>query len=100
MDVMDNPKAIKKALIRKRNKRDFIIRKMIEDKERENQRAADDEQKKQDTLEANYSVPGTLDAKGEAKVTEYRNKITGKKRQSRERWNRFAGTSGGGGRGL
>lgn len=29
-----------------------------------------------------------------------RNRITGKKRASKDRWNRFAGTSGGGGRGL
>lgn len=34
------------------------------------------------------------------KVAFVRNRITGKKRASKERWNRFAGTSGGGGRGL
>lgn len=34
------------------------------------------------------------------KVAFVRNRITGKKRASEERWNRFAGTSGGGGRGL
>ena len=34
------------------------------------------------------------------KVSKVRNRLTGKKRESKERWNRFAGTSGGGGRGL
>lgn len=34
------------------------------------------------------------------KVGMVRNRLTGKKRASKERWNRFAGTSGGGGRGL
>ncbi len=35
-----------------------------------------------------------------AKVGEVRNRLTGKKRASQERWNRFAGTEDGGGRGL
>jgi hypothetical protein len=34
------------------------------------------------------------------KVATIRNRLTDKKRVSRERWNRFAGTEGGGGRGL
>lgn len=34
------------------------------------------------------------------KVGTIRNRLTGKKRKSKDRWNRFAGTSGGGGRGL
>ncbi len=34
-----------------------------------------------------------------AKVEQIRNRLTGKKRESTDRWNRFAGTEGGGGRG-
>ena len=34
------------------------------------------------------------------KVAKVRNRLTGKQRESKERWNRFAGTSDGGGRGL
>jgi len=34
------------------------------------------------------------------KVATIRNRLTGQKRTSRERWNRFAGTNDGGGRGL
>ncbi len=35
-----------------------------------------------------------------SKTSKIRNRLTGKKRESKERWNRFSGTSGGGGRGL
>ena len=35
-----------------------------------------------------------------AKVGQIRNRLTGQKRDAQERWNRFAGTSDGGGRGL
>lgn len=35
-----------------------------------------------------------------AKLQEIRNRNTGRKREATERWNRFAGTEGGGGRGL
>lgn len=34
------------------------------------------------------------------KVSKVRNRLTGKKRESKERWNRFAGTGEAGGRGL
>lgn len=34
------------------------------------------------------------------KVSKVRNRLTGRKRASKERWNRFAGTSDAGGRGL
>ncbi len=35
-----------------------------------------------------------------AKTQMVRNRITGKRTKAKERWNRFAGTSGGGARGL
>lgn len=100
MEVMDDPKSIKKAITRKRNKRNFILQKMLEDKERENERAAADEKIKADSLAANFSVPGTLDGEAAEKVTQFRAMMTSKKRKSRERWNRFAATSDSGGRGL
>ncbi|MGB1540019.1 MAG: hypothetical protein ACPG80_03580 [Rickettsiales bacterium] len=34
-----------------------------------------------------------------ARIGKVRNRLTGKKKRAKERWNRFAGTSGGGGRG-
>ena len=41
---MDDPKAIKKALVRKQNKRNFIIQKMLDAKEQENDRAERDQE--------------------------------------------------------
>ncbi len=35
-----------------------------------------------------------------ARMQDIRNKLDGKKRMADDRWNRFAGTDGGGGRGL
>lgn len=100
MDVMNDPKSIKKALIRKRNKRNFIIQKMLDAKQQENERAEEDERLVKESFEQNYAVPGVKNEDIQAKVTQYRNLVTGKKRASRERWNRFAGTSDSGGRGL
>lgn len=100
MDVMDDPKNIKKAIIRKRNKRDFIIRKMLEDKERENERASEQEELAMESFKDHYAVPSVHGDDPQARIAQYRNMITGKKRASRERWNRFAGTESGGGRGL
>ncbi len=100
MDVMDDPKAIKKALIRKHNKRNFIIQKMLDAKQQENERAEEDERLVQESFEQHYAVPGVKGEDGAAKAAHYRNMITGKKRASRERWNRFAGTGDSGGRGL
>lgn len=100
MDVMDDPKSKKKVIVRKRNKHNFVIQKMIEDKARENERAAADEKIKEDSLAANFSTPGTHDDGASEKVSEFRLRMTSAKRKSRERWNRFAATSGSGGRGL
>jgi hypothetical protein len=37
---------------------------------------------------------------GNTRLDMIRNRISGRKRVAKDRWNRFAGTSGGGGRGL
>ncbi|MDE3015707.1 MAG: hypothetical protein KGI29_02140 [Pseudomonadota bacterium] len=42
----------------------------------------------------------TPDSEVADKVARIRNRLTGQRRVSRERWNRFAGTGGEGGRGL
>lgn len=100
MDVMDDPQSIKKALIRKRNKRNFIIQKMLDAKAHENERAERDDALVQESFEKNYTMPASSKDGAAEKAVHYRNMLTGKKRASRERWNRFAGTEGGGGRGL
>ena len=103
MDILDkkDPKSLKKALTRRRNKKLFIKHMQLEALERENERAHDEEEEKKKSYERSYSKSD----KGKSKDTEekldyYRNKITGKKRKAKERWNRFSGTSGSGGRGL
>lgn len=94
----------KKARIRARNKRHNIINLMAWQHEGAGERselatpeldiegsreyARERKQKKEE--EAAWSE----------KVSFVRNRLTNKKRKSKERWNRFAGTSGGGGRGL
>jgi hypothetical protein len=64
-------------------------------------RVEDDRVKKQ---EVERHKPRTLekdeDDEMKDKMAVIRNRLTDKKRVSRERWNRFSGTSGGGGRGL
>lgn len=45
------------------------------------------------------SSPGK-NTKHSDKVSRVRNRLTGKKRVAKERWNRFSGTSDAGGRGL
>lgn len=96
MDVVDHPLDIKKALIRMRNKKLFIQQKMIEDKGRENERAEDLEAALTTSYQKNYAEPSPETVE---KVGYYRNKVTGHKREAKDRWNRFAGTEGGGGRG-
>ena len=55
-------------------------------------------------LEASLKLKKTSQAKPSGewsdKTATIRNRLTGKKRESKERWNRFAGTSDAGGRGL
>lgn len=48
--------------------------------------------------EAKRNSPGNV--VWSAKLQEIRDKNTGRARMAQERWNRFAGTEGGGGRGL
>ncbi len=94
---MAHPLDLKKTLTRWRNKKLFIQRSMMEDKERENTRAEALEETLRGSYEQNYAQPSSETLE---KVAYYRNKVTGHKREANDRWNRFAGTDGGGGRGL
>ena len=61
-----------------------------------------DEERVRDLDEAKKPRPGEKSDSPvwSAKVATIRNRLDGKRRASKERWNRFAGTSDGGGRGL
>ncbi len=96
----------KKARIRARNKAHNLINLMAQEHERQAdsgmleappvdvEKSRDEERARKIREERDEDQPWS------ARVGEVRNRLTGKKRRAMERWNRFAGTSGGGGRGL
>jgi len=86
----------KKFLIWKRNKRDKLIREHLEELKREQERI---EERKEEQSARPASVVKDAEI-WSAKTQEIRNRLTGKKREAKDRWNRFAGTEGGGGKGL
>jgi hypothetical protein len=91
-EVMDK----KKQFLQKRQKRDLRILRQLEDVAREQARV----QQLEEALRSVSAEPEEAAAVWSAKTQEIRNKLTGQKRMAKERWNRFAGTSGGGARGL
>ncbi len=86
-----------KAKIKARNKRHHHINLMAEHQEEEARRIAGQAAQ---LAELPPTPAATGDPVWSARLQEIRNKNTGRKRMASERWNRFAGTSGGGGRGL
>lgn len=92
----NDKKSAKKRFIWNRNKRDKLIHQHQEARKREQERI--------EGLEEQMApAPSTTVSDVEiwsAKTQEIRDKLTGKKRKATERWNRFAGTSGGGAKGL
>jgi len=91
-----SPRERKKALLKKKNRLHQQIFTLLRLRRSEEDRVRDLE-KSQKPKSQEKNAP---DAKTTDKVNAVRNRLTGQKRLSRERWNRFAGTSGGGGRGL
>lgn len=88
----------RKAAIAARNKRDNRVN-IQADLHEEN--LQQDREREKELHEA--ELKRTTDADGNvvwsARLQEVRNRLNGKKRMADDRWNRFAGTSGGGGRG-
>lgn len=94
----DDKKKNKKLFQLKKNRDHFEIFNLLRLRRVEEERV----QKQEEALEAQRGEPAE-DSRSEEvadKMATIRNRLTDKKRHSRERWNRFAGTSGGGGRGL
>jgi hypothetical protein len=87
----DDDKHDKKKIQRKKNLKNWIIFKQVEEQLKQVDSAAP-------AMEA-PPPPAPHQEVWSAKVQEHRNMITGKRRAAQDRWNRFAGTSGGGGRG-
>jgi hypothetical protein len=87
---------LKKKLIRARNKRNQLIfqHARLHQEERDKQAEADEERSRKKSPENTVE-----EVAFSAKMQEVKNRITGKKKMAKDRWNRFAGTSGGGGKG-
>ncbi len=90
---------LKKKILRAKNKRNQLIFQHAEQHADEHQKNLDEEEQRlrKQRQDPDNSVD---DVVWSAKMQKIRNKLTGRKRMAKERWNRFAGTSGGGARGL
>ena len=92
----------KKQAIRERNKKHLLVNLMAWQQEATDarQREVDEESKQRKQLEALHISRRAEAEPGKevwsAQLQEIRDRITGKKRKSRERWNRFAGTDAAG----
>ncbi len=98
-------KKAKKKSIRERNKKHHLINLMAWEHEGTDaeQREVDKESKEKNERAAQEVSRRAESEPGKevwsAKLQDVRNKLTGKKRKSRDRWNRFAGTSAAGSHG-
>lgn len=91
-------KKLKKRLLLERNKRHHEINLHAEQHQAATERARAEEAKRAPSSPS--SGGASQDAPvWSARLQEIRNKNTGRKRTARDRWNRFAGTEGGGGMG-
>ena len=88
---------LKKKLLMARVKRNQMVFQHAKQHEEELEKAREAAKAKK-SKEKEESTDGGEEV-WSAKTQEIRNKLTGKKRASRDRWNRFAGTGGEGGRG-
>lgn len=104
-----NPKhpPSKKELIRARNKHTLTVNQLSELANKPIEGSHDLKHLEKHAEDANAIImssepqPKTvLGASTRTRLDLIRNKISGRKRVAKDRWNRFAGTSGGGGRGL
>lgn len=92
-------RAAKKKLQHKKNKYQQMLYEMVRLRREEAARVENERLEREHTAKLSEAKTED-DLVWSAKVGEVRNRLTNKKRASKERWNRFAGTEGGGGRGL
>ncbi len=88
---------LKKKLILARNKRHQLINLQA----KQHQENADQFAENEAAVLASLTKPTEPEEQEiwSARVQEIRNKLTGQKRMAKDRWNRYSGTSGGGGMG-
>jgi len=97
VSIFSEKKKLKKALQLKKNRFQQEIFNLLRLRRQEEERVKKQQEEKNKPQELEK---GEDDGEMRDKMAVIRNRLTDKKRTSRERWNRFAGTSGGGGRGL
>lgn len=90
----------KKQKIQARNKRDLRVNTQEEFHEDFRQKAREFEEDIKENLAREAERTEEGEVIWSARLQTVRNRLTGKKRMAAERWNRFSGTAGGGGRGL
>tara|TARA_B100001123_G_scaffold409474_1_gene503630 strand:- start:3 stop:305 length:303 start_codon:yes stop_codon:yes gene_type:complete len=97
-----HPKLTKRQMIRMRNKRNQMIFQHARIHQAEHNRIVEDELMARLSQDDGKTTEQRAEDKEvwSAKTQMVRNRITGKRTKAKERWNRFAGTSGGGARGL
>jgi hypothetical protein len=88
----------KKKLLLKKNRMHETMFQLMRLRRAESARIRDMDEKR--ALRLKKATKKPKKKKFTDKVAKVRNRLTGRKRESRERWNRFAGTGSGGGRGL
>lgn len=101
MDVLEeDKKELRNWLVRKRNKRDLQLQKHVRHVREQRERLREQEEERRQAAAKLADAERGDDPVWSAKTQEIRNRLTDKKRDARERWNRFAGTGDEGGRGL
>ncbi len=101
MDVLEKnheKNLLKKLLIRRRNQRDQLMYQFTDARDK-SQDQIEKTREQQEAKPAAESKQGA-DPVWSARTQEIKNRMTDKKRDAKDRWNRFAGTEDGGGRGL
>lgn len=96
----EDKKSLKKWLARKRNRREFLIFQQLMQVREGQERILEEEEEKRLARRSSSDHKKEPDEVWSAKTQEIRNRLNGKKRDAKERWNRFSGTEDSGGRGL
>lgn len=95
-----NHHKLKKQIIRARNRKNQLINQHAKQHEEEHQRRLDEEEEMRQAAKRANPDTEVDEVAWSAKMQEVRNKLTGRKRMAKERWNRFAATAAAGGKGL
>lgn len=90
----------KKKIQHKKNKYQQMLYEFVRFRREEVEIQREEERKKEERKRTLNEAENQDQVIWSAKVGEVRNRLTDKKRASKDRWNRFAGTESGGGRGL